>query len=1028
VLVCPHCGQQNPDAARFCNACAAPLAVEGATVRKTVSIVRCDVTGSTALGERLDPEPLREVMTRYYDEMRAVIERHGGTVEKFIGDAVMGIFGVPVLHEDDALRAVRAAAEMRKALGRLNEELCRDRRVELQVRTAVMTGEVIASEPAFGQAFVIGDAANVVARLETSAQPGEILIGEPTHRLVAGAVEAEPAGPFIAKGKSEPLRAWRLGAIRPGAQLIARRLDIQIVGRSSELADLLAAYERAAAERACRVVAIVGPPGVGKSRLAEELARRVGDEATVLSGRCLPYGEGITYWPLTEMLRAVAPIAELLEGEPDAALVARRVATAVGAAEGGASSEETFWAVRRLFERLARDRPLVVLIDDLQWAEQTFLELLEHVAYLSHSAPILLVGLARTEFLDIRPQWPGERIRLEPLVDADAETLMDRLTEDRAIAAGVRERVTAAAEGNPLFIEQLLAMLETVGADLTVPPTMQALLSARVDQLDGPQRRALECASVVGQRFWAGAVGDLAAGEALGRALVDLVRLEFIVPDESATFPGEDGFRFVHILVRDAAYEAMPKAQRSELHEHFAAWIERKDVETGRQHEEIMGYHLEQAARYVEALGPANARSRRLADDAAERLLSAARKALARDDMPGAANLFGRAIDLMPCHDPTRLRALPDLAEALVGIGELAKAKELLDQAALDARAAGDSAAAARAQIERDAVLLMTDPEGVVERIPAVTADAIRIFEDVGDDLGLAAAWYLRSHVGWMALRGGMDELEHALVHAERAGARRTGEIRRRLMVGLSRGPAPIDDVLPRCEVMLANAEGDPFAEEPCLGEVAFLEGLRGNFARAADLLARREAIVAGIAIPLTVAISKNVAAKVAMLAGDPATAERMWRDSCDLFTKIGERGFLSTRAAELAEKALYAQAKYDEAERFAALGREAGATEDVETQARWRGAMAKVLARRDEYEEAARLAREAVELVEPTDGPELRGDVLMDAAETHRLASRREDAAAAAQRAEATYAAKGMVVPARSAAAFREDLVSSLR
>jgi tetratricopeptide (TPR) repeat protein len=472
----------------------------------------------------------------------------------------------------------------------------------------------------------------------------------------------------------------------------------------------------------------------------------------------------------------------------------------------------------------------------------------------------------------------------------------------------------------------------------------------------------------------------------------------------------------------------MPKAQRSELHERFAAWIERKEVEAGRQHEEIVGYHLEQAARYVEALGPANARSRRLADDAAERLLSAARKALARDDMPGAANLLGRAIDLVPFHDPMRLRALPDLAEALVGIGELTKAKELLDQAVLDARAASDSAAAARAQIERDAVLLMTDPEGVVERIPAVTADAIRIFEDVGDDLGLAAAWYLRSHVGWLALRGGKDELEHALVHAERAGARRTGEIRRRLMVGLSRGPAPIDEVLPRCEVMLANAEGDPFAEEPCLGEVAFLEGLRGNFARAAELLARREAIVAGIAIPLTVAISKNVAAKVAMLAGDPATAERMWRDSCDLFTTIGERGFLSTRAAELAEKPLYAQARYDEAERFAALGREAGATEDVETQARWRGAMAKVLARRGEYEEAARLAREAVELVEPTDGPELRGDVLMDAAETYRLASRREDAAAAAQRAEATYAAKGMVVPARSAAAFREDLVSSLR
>ena len=378
MLVCPRCSRENPQGARFCNACAAPLSEEEPKVRKTVSIVRCDVTGSTALGERLDAEALRGVMTRYFDEMRTVIERHGGTVEKFIGDAVMAVFGIPVLHEDDALRAVRAAAEMREALEKLNHELGRERGVGLQVRTGVMTGEVIASDPSTGHAFVTGDAANVAARLETSAQPGEILIGEPTHRLVSVAVEADPVEPLTVKGKAEPLRAWRLVAVRPDAQLLARRLDIPMVGRTRELADLLAVYERATDERRCEVVTIVGEPGIGKSRLSEELSRLVDDEASVLRGRCLPYGEGITYWPLIEMLRAAARS----EDRAHADLIAERVAAAVGAAEGGAPSEETFWAVRKLFERLARTRPLVLVIDDLQWAERTFQELLEHVAYL----------------------------------------------------------------------------------------------------------------------------------------------------------------------------------------------------------------------------------------------------------------------------------------------------------------------------------------------------------------------------------------------------------------------------------------------------------------------------------------------------------------------------------------------------------------------------------------------------------------------------------------------------------------------
>jgi len=936
VATCPSCGQHNPEGARFCNSCAAPLAAAEPKVRKTVSIVRCDVTSSTALGERLDAEALRGVMTRYFEEMGTVIERHGGIVEKFIGDAVMAVFGIPVLHEDDALRAVRAAAEMREALKKLNEELERERGVQFQVRTGVMTGEVIAGDPSAGQAFVTGDAANVAARLETSAQPGEILIGEPTYSVVSAAVEAEPVEPFSVKGKAEPLRAWRLRGVLLGARLVPRRLDIPMVGREREFADLLSVYERASAERSCQVVTIVGEPGIGKSRLSEELARELGNEAIVLRGRCLPYGEGITYWPLVEILRDAArseeraQIAELLEGEPDADLIAGRVAAAVGAAEGGAPSEETFWAVRKLFEALARERSIVLLIDDLQWAERTFFELLEHIAYLSRSAPIVLVGLARSELLEIRPQWPGPRIRLEPLLAADAEALLVKLSGEKIVGEKLRAHISTACEGNPLFIEQMLAMVEGDRGGVTVPPTIHALLAARVDQLEVPQRRAIECASVIGQRFWSGAVRDLSGeGAAIGRALIDLVRLEFVVPEESVTFPDEDAFRFVHILVRDAAYEAIPKELRSQLHERFAAWIERRD-EQRVQHEEIVGYHLEQALRYLEELGLTNARRRLLAEQAAQRLLSAGRKALARDDMPAAANLFSRAVRPLSRHDPVRLDVLPELAEALIDGGELGQAREVLDEAIRDARAAGNRSAEAHALIGREELLLMTDPEGVVERIPGMTTEVIAIFDELGDDLGLARTWQLRSQVGWMTCRFAESgtALERALVHAERANdRRRIARLRGRLLIVLGAGPTPVEQVLARCQEILDQAKNDlaemALLSQVALMEVALMEAYRGNFASARDVAARRESIGTELGLPLDLALSKHISAHVAMVAGDSATAEKKWRESCEIFSEMSERSLLSTRAAELAEKALYVQGKYDEAERFTNLSRE---------------------------------------------------------------------------------------------------------
>ncbi len=418
-MICPSCGAENPEGQRFCGDCGLRLGEPEAPapeVRKTVTIVFSDIAGSTALGERLDPEALRRVLSRYFDAMRLILESHGGTVEKFIGDAVMAVFGVPAVHEDDALRATRAAAEMRLALADLNKELERDHGVTISNRTGVNTGEVVVG--AGGQTFATGDAVNTAARLEQAASSGEILLGERTYRLVRDAVAAEGVAGVDAKGKAEPVPAWRLMSVHPSAEGIARRRDVPIVGRERELRLLREAFDRAVADRTCVLFTIFGAPGVGKSRLVEGFLS--GLDAEVLRGRCLPYGDGITYWPVVEMLTRAAELTELdgpaeireklrrLAGEGDEGeLVVERLAQLLGVAGAAAAADETFWAVRKLFESLARTRPLVVDLDDLQWAEPTLIDLIDHVADWTRDAPVLVLCNARPDLLDAHPGWGG---------------------------------------------------------------------------------------------------------------------------------------------------------------------------------------------------------------------------------------------------------------------------------------------------------------------------------------------------------------------------------------------------------------------------------------------------------------------------------------------------------------------------------------------------------------------------------------------------------------------------------------------
>ena len=531
-MTCSSCGRENDADALFCSACGTRLDAQQSDVetRKVVTVVFTDVVGSTALGERLDPESLRRVMWRYFDTMQATLEQHGGTVEKFIGDAVVAIFGVPVLHEDDALRAVRAAIEMHEALERLNASLVRDYGVRIATRTGINTGEVIVSETASDQKLATGDAVNVAARLEQAADAGEVLLGRSTRLLVGDAVLVEPQRAVAAKGKSQPLAAWKLLGLRPDVAPFAQPISGPFIGRERELEELRHVFEDAVREPSCRLATIVGPPGIGKSRLTRELVRSLEQRARVVVGRCVAYGEGITYLPLSDIVHDVAgadpepALMEIMRSVERGPIAARLIAGAIGLNDEQGSPEETAWAFRQLFETIAVRRPLVVVVDDIHWAEPALLDLLEYVLGFSGGAAILILCLARPDLLDARPSWSAPRPRttlvsLSPLTGTDSEQLIRGLVHDEAVPPALRERIVGAAEGNPLFVEQMLAMLADdpeAGAD-TVPPTIQALLAARIDRLEPVERAVLQRASVEGRLCHRGAVAHLLDSDWRGR-------------------------------------------------------------------------------------------------------------------------------------------------------------------------------------------------------------------------------------------------------------------------------------------------------------------------------------------------------------------------------------------------------------------------------------------------------------------------------------------------------------------------------
>jgi class 3 adenylate cyclase/tetratricopeptide (TPR) repeat protein len=1019
MLVCPSCGEENPDRFRLCGFCGAELAPSAPAreVRKTVTIVFSDLKGSTSLAERIDSESVREVMSRYFAEMKDVLERHGGTVEKYIGDAVMAVFGMPVVREDDALRAVRAAGEMQHALARLNEELEERWGVSLASRTGVNTGEVVAGDPGAGQHLVVGDPVNVAARLEQNAGEMETLLGELTYRLVKDDVQAEALEPIELKGKADPVPAYRLVSVAD-EEPVERRPDLPLVGREREQGVLAAALDEAVAAGGSRLVSVLGEPGVGKSRLAREFSAAVSGSALVLRGRCLPYGRGITFWPLREAVGQAASIADQdpphLAREKIAVAaggdreIADRVAAAVGLSDAQFPVSELVWGARRLFEALARERPVVLVFEDVHWAEATFLDLIEHLNESVQDAPILVVCLARHMLLEVREEWASldgsVLVHLEALSEDDASRIVDNLLGSVGIATEARSRIVEAADGNPLFVEQMLSMLIDEGRlrrdngtwvpagdleSVSVPPSLEALLAARIDVLEPVETSVLEAASVVGQLFQVRAVKAVVADDqraGVDEGIAGLVRKRLVRPEP----PGPEGhvsFRFQHILIRDAAYKRLLKRSRATLHERFVAWADgvNRDRDRVSEFEEILGYHLEQAYTNLSELGPLDEHGRALGARAAERLGAAGRRAFARGDMPAAANLVRRAAALLPAESGDRLALLPDLAEAMMAIGEFAWAETFLDEVIEAGETIGADGLATSARLLRFRVRgHSADPEDWTGQLVDAADRGLPPLEAAGDHVELARGLRMLAWALGTACRYGeaAAAAQRAMEHASSAGdMRQRRHAASQYAISALYGPTPVAEAIPECEAIVAEAAEDRRTQGLVMTLLSVLRAMRGDFGVARDLYTQARLMLVDLGRSVVAASTAQQSCQVEMLAGDPAAAERELRRDLAELEEMGEKYFLSTTVGELA-RAVYAQDRYAEAEALTRTAEELSAEDDVTSQALWRSVRAKALARRGLGDEAEGLARDAVALLRGTDALVLQADALEDLAE----------------------------------------------
>jgi class 3 adenylate cyclase/tetratricopeptide (TPR) repeat protein len=1006
-----------------------------------VTILFCDLKGSTALGEALDPESLREVMGRYFEAMQTAIAKHGGTIEKYIGDAVMVVFGLPRVHEDDALRAVRAAQAMQEALHELNVELERTYGVTLANRIGVNTGEVVAGDASLQQRLVTGDAVNVAARLEQAAGDSETLLGELTYKLVSAVVEVEPVEPLTLKGKAEPMPAFRLVHVKDAFANEPLAITQDLVGRAADLDVLVGTLAEVVSTGRPRMLTVLGEVGVGKTRLLDEFAAQARQDCFVLRGRCLSYGDGITFWPIAEALRLASGIADGDDGDAVVQKVGRlvgvghedvvdRLVSLMGLGAAAYPLPELFWSVRRLLELLGARRPVLFVVEDLHWAEPTLHELLESLEDVE--APALMVAAARPDVVERRPSIAdGPTLTLERL-DRGATGAMVEALLGGPVAGEALEEILRAADGNPLFAQQLVAMLHEEGAlrlidgawtladlgERKVPPTIYALLSARIDNLGPRERAVLDPASVIGQIFPLQAVSELSTlDDGIAGHVERLTALRYLtMPQEHDP---EEFRQFHHGFIRDSVYDSLLKRNRATLHERFVVWADRVNGDRASEFDEILGYHLEQASRLLLELAPSDPHATELGADGARRLHAAGRRAFVRGDMPAAANLLRRALALLPAAHGHRFVIAPDLAEALMQIGDFAGASETVETTVAAASAAGTPERASAARIVGELVGLFSGSVEAGEwtdRARATVGEVVSAAEATRDEATLARAYRLLAWAEGKACRyeAAADALGRAIDHARTAGdIRQERRASTAYALTSAHGPTPVEEALARCAAVAERVAGDRQAEAAIMCIAGHLEAMHGDFALARQLGSQSRALFEELGLRVEAASMVLESARVELLADDPAAAEEELQRGYRVLDELRERYLLSTLSGLLA-RAVLRQGRYDEADDLTQLAEELSDDDDVDAQVHWRCVRARVMAAAGDRSGIA-LVESALELLAPTDAVPLEVEALIDYGNV--LASFGDPRAAEAfAKARQAAEAKGNIVLARRA------------
>ena len=973
--------------------------------RREVVCVAVDVRASER-GAPLDPEVLQGVLERCHDAMEAIGLRHGDPARELRGHGMIAAFGAPVAHEDDALRAAHAALALRKRLSEIARALAADRGIELTARAGVTAGTALMADRPGPSRLPVGDVVEEAVRLAREAAPGEILIDARTRALLGAAVRT---------GRSSEGRSVLQG-LRPAA----RAPDSPLVGRERELRLLDEAFERATQRRAPQLVTVIGEPGIGKSRLARELAALLDPRATVLAGRCLPYGLGITYWPVREMVLQAAdgrPLETLTAGLADGSAAAASVTAMLGLGES-AAGESSPWAFRLLFGAVAHEGPLVLLFEDVHWAEPPLLDLVDDLHAQLVDAPVLLLCLARPELLAARPAWGSDTagvttVHLGPLSPDESRRL---LAARSGLSESQRTAVAARAGGSPLFLEQLAVHVAERPGPPSLPPALHALLAARLDLLTPQERSLLDAAAVEGEHFHLG--GVLALVEDLqvvdgSRSLDALVARELLLPAR-AEIAGEQAWRFRHALVRDAAYESTPKSARAHGHERVADWLASIETRVPEADARI-GTHLEWAHRAAVELGRPTPELEALAARAARHLAEAGSRAHLRGDLPSEIAFLSRAAALLDHDDPARAELLPAVAAALFEAGSLDRAAAVADEALAVGERLGLARVRWRAAVERERLHVFRNPEAVEpDASLAVTRRAVTALGALGDDLGLARAYYVGCELVWLkgSSEMGYRNAKRVLHHARRARAGFEIEAAISYMAwALVVNAVSVSDGIRECVGLQREVTGR-YAALSVRGFKAVLDAMAGRFELArSDLATAREGI-AELGFQQSSVWMAVFDAMAETLAGDAAAAERVLEDAERIAIDIGDRWFQSTILVDRAH-AILAQNRPDAAAEAVARIDDVPAPRDMEWRVKRHAARGKLAAIEGNPDRALREARAATALADSTEMFTFRADAHRDLAEVATRCHRHEEARAAAATALALYEAKENVAAA---------------